>query len=272
MTTLDTFSFTRFKAVLRQYFSSNKKQLIGGTIVTLGLLTLIAFVIGHIAQENMRTYYDKNSYMAIPADELFIFKMGFCFFYTISASLTFCSFKNKKRRISSLMLPAAKSEVFLSRVLIYTFLSVLMFMSCCIVADILRSIFIYGPSIWTANNATHFLSDEISTDWDAQLLCLSSLLLNQAVFTLGSAFWPRNSFIITFCVLFIVSMCAILVSPMLNVVLNIATNALEILGIDESFFTLRAITTILFITSILIYWFAWLRFKRMQVNIDFVIR
>lgn len=258
MTTTDKFNLKRFGAVLGQYFSSNKRQLIGGTIVILGLLTLIAFAIGSVMEDeatdfNTVGYYENSvaKYTETPYVELLTFSMCFGLFSMISASLTFSSFKSKKHRITSLMLPAAKSETFLSRVLIYTILGNIMFVICAIIADALRSALVYGPTIWTV------ISDNVDIlDSKFILMFICNTLLNQSIFTLGAAMWPRNSFVKTFVALFVVMMSVLCVGA-----LDIVDGIFDFL-FDFSFSTHSAVS---FAMSIVFYLLAWLRFKHTQV-------
>lgn len=262
MNTSDNFNFNRFGLAARHYFSSYKKQMLGSIVATLGFLTLIAFVIGNDHEDQ----YDKciqsghswNSpesiYMDTAESEAVAFMFSFFLFTIIAGSLTFSSFKSKKKRITSLMLPMAKSEIFLLRILIYTVLANLMFIVCCIAADALRSGLVFGPTIWTAH-ARIFTDDFLSI---ALPVILSSAIFGQALYTLGAALWPRNSFIISFGVTFAVLLLFI---PYIEKIAYLFENIARILPLN----VFHSMSLIIFAMAIGVYWLAWLRFKRYQI-------
>lgn len=262
MNTPDKFNFERFGLATRQYFSYNKKQLLGGMLATLGFLTLIAFAIGNHYEEQydrciQNVHYwesPETIYMKTVEIEALAFTCCFFLFTVIAGSLTFSSFNSKKKRITSLMLPMAKSEMFILRILIYTVLANVMFIGCCSAADVLRSILVFGPTIWTSHAI--IFSDRFLTS--ALPIILSSAFFGQALYTLGAAMWPRNSFIITFGVLFAAQLIFI---PIIENITDLFVSIVEFLHIDE----ILAASLIIFTMAIGVYWLAWLRFKRYQI-------
>lgn len=137
-----------------------------------------------------------------------IFVMG-----ALSASFVMEFMKDKRRRISALMLPATTFEKYFSRWIIYTLLFLLAYVVAFVLADLTR-VFIYSlayPDFTQVIQTFPYgrLSDEkmfapfFSTGrWI--LFSFSFYFAVQSVYVLGSALWPKNAFVKTSAALIVV--------------------------------------------------------------------
>jgi len=193
----------------------------------------------------------------------------------ILGSLTFSAMSTKPKRITNLMLPAAQSEKFVSQCLIHVVGGNLFLILSVIIADTISAL-IFGmtPGWYMLLNIT----------WDTQFidphghqfLCMTFLcvlwffLINQALFVLGSAFWPRKSYLKTFVVLFAVEIILPIIIPIDLVIDFSDTIALYFMGLDN--FSVNEILAfcwcaIAFAYALLalVYCLAWLRYRNMAV-------
>lgn len=134
-----------------------------------------------------------------------IFAMG-----TLSASFVMEFLKDKRRRLSALMLPATAFEKYLSRWFLYTFVFLLAYALAFVLADLTRafisslfgtgvtSIFPYGQ----LTNETMF--PPFFSTGRGTLFSFSFYFAVQSAYVLGSALWPKNAFIKTSAALIVV--------------------------------------------------------------------
>lgn len=181
-----------------------------GTGVGLGLILLVFLLISKSfsGDEDFTT----ERAFAIATASLFIASLA----AQIIGSLTFSSLKTKARRISSLMLPAARSEKYLSGIAIYVVGGNIALLLCLLVADCL-SAFLFGmaPAVTQIPLRRIFFSGESFEPTLAMGLGgLWAILFAQSLYVTGSALWPKYSFAKTFVALLALQIILPIVLPM----------------------------------------------------------
>ncbi len=136
----------------------------------------------------------------------------FCF-GSISASLVFENMKRKESRISTLMVPATQIEKYAAGVLVYVVGILVLFCCSVFVADMVRLLImphlVVNPETVCMEPLYKLFSYDFNNDdtylivGNVTVLCwsLRVFLVVESFFVLGSAVWPKNSFIKTACAL-----------------------------------------------------------------------
>lgn len=208
--TRDNFSFARFRAYTLRYLDEHKKTLGLGMGVVAGILVFFAVSISKseaLVLGIPDEYVNRSMFLTLIEGAIFFF--CYSLFCAIIGSMAFGSMKTKKRRIASMMVPATKFEKYISMIFIYVILSNLCFFGVAILADLLRASISDTMTAWQAieyYNKHVGEGMESFTFWPVIWLMVLSTLFSQSVYVLGSSLWPRNSFIITFCVVFVLQM------------------------------------------------------------------
>lgn len=251
----DGFSLTRFCSLTRRYFVEHRKSLLTATLCTLGMLLLLGILFGRTF-DKIDTTVDNYEIYSIGLlqgqviTELMCFYSCFVIFSWIAGSITFSAFGTKTGRINAMMVPAAKSEKFVMLTLIYTVVADCVFIIGVILADFVRSLLQGAPMAWSL----HLLDFEpVTTAIEIITVMGLCILTGQAIYTLGSALWPRRSFIKTFGALFVLQIAAGIFVPMGDLITLV----------DEIGFW--QLTVAMVIVIIGLYAAAWMRFKRLQV-------
>lgn len=252
------FCAARFGAFFRRYITEHSRPLLGGLGVTTGIMILLAVLLGRTFASHDLTPVDSEMNQAAMSTEyvfeLMMFYIIAHLYVMLAGSLTFCSLKNKPRRITAMMLPAARSEKFLTVVIIYTLLADVGFIAGCVIADFAHSLASGLPMMFprfldwitSPSNTSHSHFTVVS-------FVILFILMGQAFFTFGSALWPRRSFIKTFCVLFIVQLLFAIFMP-----------ALQTAEVVKSL-PFEAWMTVAVLVILCLYYLAWSRFKNMQL-------
>lgn len=200
MTENQRFSFPRFWQLLKSDLSINKSKYLYFALAILGCFLTVAVLVSvatlnDISSHNERgmEWYAKTSIHQHIAyfhfGCLFIISVG----YTILGSMTFISMKSKRERINTLMLPASMLEKFFIRFLIY-------FIGGSIVMTIGYAIGIAELLLTFANWNDIFY--DIPHD-GIQVLFITigfPIFFGNALYSLGSSLWPRNSWVKTWVV------------------------------------------------------------------------
>lgn len=222
MTTNQIFNPSRFKAFIVKYAVENRNRLliIAGLTILLPLLFTIA--IPYLEKTYKITRWDTRP----GVDPMWIYELrGFSFLMmgvvAYLASLFFQPLGSKTTRLSLLMSPASQFEKFLSSFCIFVIAGLLLFIGSTFLADWVRVLVFTDTA---AKNGIHcavipldFIlsmgeiipgqpSSVETTSSSTQLtlrlgvtaICLSTFF-TQALYALGSAVWPKNSFAKTIC-------------------------------------------------------------------------
>lgn len=274
----NAFSAERFSALLKSDFIVNKGNYIKHVIAVLGVFTALASLIsinavidinslkqgailtGRIFDDtiNARQLSYGSMYLAL---SMWILGIGL----TIFGSLTFSNFSSKRKRISSLMIPASRSEKFLHRVLIYFVGGIVLLVMGLLLGLAICQISFGGGSA-TLNSVFSFLDREFSGSFTLALILLA--LLGNSIYALGSSLWPKLSWIKTWVILMVFEWIVTVIFIILAAA-NIDWNALFtfFFTIDKSnvWILIWLGNATLAILNIICWMFAWLRFKNTQI-------
>lgn len=209
-----SFSWERFSALLNADVAVNKsnylKLIIGGmgVFVALSLLISILAIIDinslkQVSDLTGRVFEDviKTKQESYGAAYLSISIWIFCIGITILGSLTFSNLSSKRTRITAFMIPASKVEKFLLRVLLYLVAGT---------AILLIGLFVgLGISQLAYNGGSIVLDDVISffnEEFGGAMIsaCILMTLLCNSIYALGSAIWPKLSWIKTWVILMVI--------------------------------------------------------------------
>jgi hypothetical protein len=209
----NTFNITRFGLTFRKDIIENRKQYL---FLFLTLLGLIVFA----GTSQTWDYYgnEKNweEYARLNKNLLTFQSIIFCIAGITFASSFSTPMNSKLKRISYLSNPSSTLEKFLTRWIITTIGFVIAFFVALWIADFLR---VTICSVRYPDVDIHFLdlsklfpkegggvySGEYMTPKFAFIFFVSLYLFFQSVFLLGSTFWEKSSFILTFAVCFVTS-------------------------------------------------------------------
>lgn len=197
------FSMSRFLNYCQKDWVENWRKNLLRLVVMYGALTVIFIWIGRIWR---RSVYSEQLWQ----DEFgigcfMIFAMG-----TLSASFVMEFMKDKRRRLSALMLPATAFEKYLSRWFLYTFVFLLAYAVAFVLADLTRafisSLFDTGvTSIFPYRQLTNeMMFPPFFSTGRGTLFSFSFYFAVQSAYVLGSALWPKNAFVKTSAALIVI--------------------------------------------------------------------
>ena len=180
----------------------------------------------------------------------------------------------KPKRISSLMLPAAQSEKFVSQCLLYVVGGNLFIILSMLLSDTISALIFGMTPGWTSfADIVTDVTDNMShgTQFVAMLtLGITALfLLGQSIYVLGSAWWPRKSFLKTFIALFVIQFVLSIIIPF-GLLLNFFPLIARIIS-DWDITAGQALAigwcgiAVAYLLLIFVYWLAWQRYKRLAV-------
>lgn len=272
----DSYSTARMWALTKRYCVENRRNIVTVLAVTFGIMLLMALTITKLTTENEAHPQDTAFYRATLISVAFVWILGLM--SQIIGSLTFSTMSTKPKRITALMLPAAQSEKFISQVLIYIVGGNLALVLLALLADIVASAF-FGLAPCLPHLLTQFPLRDILGDNNAiyaiqlmvmvPLAALCLFLTSQSLYVLGSAWWPRKSFLKTFVALFAVQMLLPILIPfglVFNFFPSIAHWLSELsISKDTAFALGWGATALGYCMVCLIYYLAWRRFKRLEV-------
>lgn len=195
-----TFSFVRFKQLLKSDISINKSKYLKIVLAVLGCFMTAAILITIFALDDINDLKERGLTRFIERSildhqdyyQIFSFMLA-AVGLTIAGSLTFSSMSSKKGRITTLMIPASMTEKFLLRFLVY-FIGGLILFLICYLAGLLEICLTFGKT----DILFHMINSNSVHDICVMLtvLCLPMLFSN-SLYALGSSIWPRNSWVKT---------------------------------------------------------------------------
>lgn len=236
----NTFNIKRFGLLLKQYLVENRKQLFFLTGVMWGVMILTAAFIGKIQYREIEAYEHASVTWSFTT-LLTFYGFAFLCFSCIISSFMMSSFRSKRTRISSLMVPASMAEKFTVRFV--TFI-IGFFIAYCIgvlLADISFCIFLGRGITFPSLNLPHNADSEI----------MGLILFYQSLYALGSALWPRLSFFKTF--------LAIFAAMIILLIFAVSFNLPEV-HLSDDFFE-----PFFWIMIPIDYALAWWRFRKIQL-------
>lgn len=261
MNSNDKFNIRRAAMLLRHDLMEQRRNLILGAGTAIGFLILIAAMICRNLSDNVTYSAPLALTMLIPLIGTWI-----AIVMAVAGSKTFSSMRNKPGRIATMMLPATPGEKFAVGVTIYTVIADIVF-----IAGILVTLLV----VWVLTSVppTRILADIMPSSlhqWEMATVSCLWLLISQAIYTLGSAIWPRHSFLKTFGALFALMLTWMFFIPSIS--LEWLTDMLSRFDWENiSEHVIFAITIVAEIGQIIIiYAFAYCRFRRMQLCQRFI--
>lgn len=121
---------------------------------------------------------------------------------TVFGSLTFSNLANKRERISAFMIPASRCEKFTLRALVYFFFGLITIIVGILVAALIAQVTFKAFPDLDDSVITRFFHEDFA--WKLTLIVGLGLIFGNALYTLGSSFWPRLSWLKTWIVVNVV--------------------------------------------------------------------
>ncbi len=215
------FSSQRFATLLKTDIAVNKSNYLKLIIGGIGIFAAVALLVSIIAVIDINSLKQSSGLLEAFMDDaiktkqqtyatiydsisIWILSIGL----TILGSLTFSNMSTKRQRISSLMIPASRPEKFCLRALIYPVggtitLIVGFFIGLCI--DQIA----FGGGFEVFKGVTVFFGNGLTGI--AATIFILMYLLGVSMYVLGSALWPRLSWIKTWMVLMVIEWIGILI-------------------------------------------------------------
>lgn len=274
----NSFSTERFVTLLKTDFIVNKSNYIKNVIAVLGVFAALASLISINAVININSLKHLSELSESILDEvistkqhsygsmylaisMWILSIGL----TIFGSLTFSNFSSKRKRISSLMIPASRTEKFFHRVLIYfvggivlEIVGLLLGLAICQIT--------FGGGAAPLNSVFEFFDKEFSGC--ISLAAILFVLLGNSIYALGSSLWPKLSWIKTWVILMVIQWVFTAIFMILAAA-NINWEAFFTLFFtidkDNVWILIWSGIAILAILNFVCWGFAWLRFKNTQI-------
>lgn len=251
--------------LIRRYFNENLRQL----TMTIGVVFGIMLFFGITINKSIGDF-DKFDGAGVV-----LWIILFCiisFSLTVVGSLTFSSMSTKPKRIVAMMVPASKSEKFISLLIIYNLLGPLAIVISALLVDTLTSLmFMHKPFFITYLSNFVNLIAPLRDDYGFEIISGiiiaigGSLTCSMATYTLGSALWPKKSFIKTFCVLFAVQVFVPFFIPV-----DLSASFIRFLR-DADFDNINihiwawSGIALIYAFAAFIYWLAWRRYRSTQL-------
>ncbi len=200
-----SFSWERFKALIKADLAVNKSNYIKLSVGAFGFFIALAILISIIAIIDINSFKESGFESIIKEKQssfgsaylmisVWIFSIGL----TVLGSLTFNNLSSKIKRISSFMIPASRAEKFILRVMAYLVVGTITLFLGFLIGMAICQIGFGGGSIIFEDIKDFFKSDNSGTIVSAFILWA---LLGCSLYALGSALWPKLSWIKTWVVL-----------------------------------------------------------------------
>lgn len=271
-------SSERFITLLKSDFIVNKGNYMKYVIAVIGVFVALASLISinavidinslkHLSELSGRMFDEAISskqlsygsmYLAI---SMWIVSIGL----TVFGSLTFSNFSSKRKRISSLMIPASRIEKFFHRVLIYFVGGIILLIIGLFIGLAICQI-TFGGGGAPLNSVLSFLDKEFYGSFSIALILFA--FLGNSIYSLGSSLWPKLSWVKTWVILMVIQW-AFTAIFMILAAANINWEAFFMVFFtidkDNVWFLIWSGIATLAILNLVCWGFAWLRFKNIQI-------
>lgn len=242
---------SRFLLTMKKYIMENRRSQLLGVGAFLGFCILIGVWCGFM---DIDMYYGFTVFY-------YFFAMLFCM---VCTSLMFSDMGTKEGKIRLLMTPASAADVFFTRLLFaIPVVLVIVYIGYLLMGYSNILVYYCRNDVWvTLPNLVGIPDSE--RVWYTQAMFGDVFLFNEALFVLGAVLWPRMSFIKTaglYAVLNIVlSMLLLLMKDVIGLIItHIITGGIEMVAEWTVFGLMLAL-------DIAIIWFAYYRYKRVQLK------
>lgn len=269
-----TFSKERFYALLKSDLTVNKGNYIKLAIATLGVFAALAFMISINAVMDINSLKESTG-LAVRTIEGTIASYGSMYLLislwisgiglTVLGSLTFNNFSSKRKRISALMTPASRLEKFTLRLLIYfvcgfilLILGLLLGFGICQIA--------FGAWVPTFNTISDFFDIEYSGYIITSIVLMA--FLGNSIYALGSALWPKLSWIKTWVIMMVIQWAGaifLMILAAIDINWKDFFNFIRYFNSDNAWILFSCFIAILAILNIACWIFAWWRYKNTQI-------
>lgn len=201
------FSWDRFVTLMKADYTVNKSNYIKFVIATCGFFIALAILISIIAIIDINSFKNsgfdgliKSKQSSFGSAYLMISVWIFSIGMTIVGSLTFNNLSSKKRRISSFMIPASRAEKFSLRVLLYVIAG-----NLTLIVGFLLGLVICQIGFGGAASIFEDINDFFTSNYSGTIITAFILwaLLGCSLYALGSALWPKLSWVKTWVVLMV---------------------------------------------------------------------
>ncbi len=273
-----TFSTERFSALLKSDLLINKGNYIKHAIAVVGVFAALASLISINAVIDINSLKQcadltgrmldgtiSSRQLSYGSMYLAIAMWLLCIGLTVFGSLTFSNLSSKRKRISSLMVPASRIEKFCLRVLIYFVCgTVLLIIGLFIGLGICQIAF--GGGSAPLNSFFDFLDSEYSGCLTIALILLA--LFGNSLYALGSSLWPKLSWIKTWVIIMVIQWVFTAIIMILAAA-NINWNSFFTLFLSLDKVNIWVLIwsgiAILAILNLVCWGFAWVRYKNTQI-------
>lgn len=198
-----SFSLNRVKLLTQKYLCENRRSLQMHLGVYFGILLLVNLLI------LKSVIYPRDGFFAIFFMDLFFLS----FAMVISGSRVFEYFSTKQKRIAQLMVPASRTEKFVSQMFICIILGNIILFAATFLAGFISSL-LFPSCVSCLPPVNHDMtSTEVTLLIEIIIGTLLYLIGGQALYVLGSALWPRKAFFKTFVALMVLQIIVPLLIP-----------------------------------------------------------
>ncbi len=268
------FSWERFSALMKADWAVNKSNYTKLTIGGLGIFAALAILISiiaiidinsleHVAALTTRSFEEalQTKKTTFGSMYLGISTWIFCIEITVLGSLTFSNFSTKRQRISSLMIPASRIEKFALRFFIYFVAGTLMLIIGVLIGLGISQL-AYSGGIYALENFFSFIDNTFSSTIITFLILVT--LLGNSIYALGSAMWPKLSWIKTWIVMMILEWIGVIFLTFISTT-NISWYSFFTFWDGHLSLLKWTGISILLILNIACWIVAWFRFRNTQI-------
>lgn len=265
------FSLPRFMNLCRKEMVENWKSNVLRIVLLYGVMAIVMIWYGYF-EYNRFNVDSKADPMAVFLLVSFVWLLWG--FGCLSASFTMGKMKSKTSRLSMLMTPATPFEKFFSSWLVFTIGYLVVFLITYKMADYTRVV-VYSFAYPEMKSIVPVDLGHLVGKGDYYTLCrtyldfltlIAGYFFFQSCFVLGSAVWPKNSFLKTFAAGTIITIVYLSVAKILghflflnNVASSLISNSLS----EEAFLTLLFFVCVFM--ALLNWVLAYLRFKESEI-------
>ncbi len=272
------FSMERFSALLKSELSVNRGNYIKLAIAAIGVFAALAFLISFNAgmsihglketaeltgRDMSKTIMDRQTsygtmYLAISA---WIFVIGL----SVLGSLTFSNFSSKKKRISSIMIPASQIEKFTLRLFTYFVCGTLL-----LLLGIFFGLGICQIAFGAWSPSIDAIIDFFNMDYSGYIIVsiILAVLLSDSIYALGSSLWPKLSWIKTWVVMMVIQWAGaffLMILAAIHINWESLFVFLDNFNKDNVWILLLIVVAILASLNIACWCLAWRRFRNTQI-------
>lgn len=262
----NNYSTSRMWALTKRYAVENRRNIFTTVGVMFGLILLYSIVMtkalwSDASQSRTAILWMSYTWMA-------------AIIVQVLGSLTFSSMSTKSKRISNMMLPAAQSEKFISQCLLYVVGGNIAMILTFILADTISALIFGIAPGWTTLSEVLSLKQLFMETPEiihgALLIALFFLLMylmDQAIYVLGSALWPKKSFLKTFIALFAIQIIIPIIIPfgMLTDIIPEFVHWFDSINRHDGWLLAWSALAAGYALLCGVYFLAWQRYKRLEI-------